>query len=98
MMTRKELMRMMPANAEDVAAAERIINIGHPEIAPVMSDMVNALRVAKSPVADAFAAYFGRLGQPAVEAISQGLMKDNCWLRHRIFTVVLPQWSKDLVA
>lgn len=91
-------MRMMPANAEDVAAAERIIEIGHPEIAPVMRDMVNALRVAKSPVADAFAAYFGRVGQPAVEAIGQGLMKDNCWLRHRIFTVVLPQWSKDLVA
>jgi len=56
MMTRKELMRMMPANADDISAAERIIEIGHPEIAPVMRDMVIAMRVAKSPVADAFAA------------------------------------------
>ena len=98
MMTRKELMRMMPANANDIAAAERIIEIGHPGIAPVMRDMVNAMRVAKSPVADAFASYFGRLGQPAVEPVSQGLMKENCWLRHRIFTIVLPQWSKETVA
>ena len=83
-MTRKELMRMMPANADDISAAERIIEIGHPEIAPVMRDMVIAMRVAKSPVADAFAAYFGRLGQPAVEVIGHGLLKENCWLRHRI--------------
>ncbi len=98
MMTRKELMRMMPANANDVAAAERIIEIGHPEITPVMRDMVNTMRVAKSPVADAFAAYFGRLGQAAVQAIGQGLTKENCWLRHRIFTVVLPQWPEEVVA
>jgi len=98
MRTRKELMRMMPANADDLAAAERIIELGHPEIAPVMRDMVNAMRVAKSPVADAFAAYFGRLGQAAVPAIGQGLMKEDCWLRHRIFTVVLPQWPKEVVA
>lgn len=90
MMTRKELMRMMPANADDMAAAERIIEMGYPEIVPVMRDMVNTMRVAESPVADVFAAYFGRLGQAAVQAIGQGLMKENCWLRLRIFTVVLP--------
>jgi hypothetical protein len=53
--------------------------------------------VAESPVADAFAEYFGRLGEPAVAAISHGLMRENCWLRHRIFETVLPQWSKDAV-
>jgi len=88
----------MPENADDITAADRIIEIGYPEIAPVMRDMVGTMRVAKSPVADAFAAYFGRLGPAAVQAIGQGLMKENCWLRHRIFTVVLPQWSKDVVA
>lgn len=98
MMTRKELMRIMPANADDIAAAERIIEIGYPEIAPVMRDMVNAMRVAKSPVADAFAEYFGRLGHVAAQEIGKGLMKDNCWLRHRIFAVVLPQWPKEAIA
>jgi hypothetical protein len=98
MMTRKELMRMMPKNADDIAAAECIIAIGHPAIAPVMRDMVDTMRVAQSPVADAFAAYLGRLGQAAVQPIGQGLMKENCWLRHRIFTIVLPQWPKDVVA
>jgi hypothetical protein len=97
MMNRKELMRLMPANANDIAGAERIIQIGYPEIAPVMRDMVNEMRVAESPVADAFAAYFARLGQPAVYAIGQGLMRENCWLRHRIFTTVLPQWAVDVV-
>lgn len=98
MMTRKELMRIMPANAEDITAAERIIALGYPEIAPVMRDMVSTMRVAKSPVADVFAAYFGRLGPAAVQTIGQGLMKENCWLRHRIFTVVLPQWPREVVA
>lgn len=97
MMTRKELMRMMPKNAHDIVAAECIIAIGHPAIALVMRDMVNTMRVAESPVADAFAAYFGQLGQAAVQPIGQGLMKENCWLRHRIFTIVLPQWPKEVV-
>lgn len=96
-MTRKELMRMMPKNADDIAAAEFIMALGYPAIAPVIRDMVKTMRIAKSPVADAFAAYFGRLGQAAVEPIGQGLMKDNCCLRYRIFTIVLPQWPKELV-
>ena len=90
-------MQMMPANGDDLAAAERIVEIGYPAVTPVMRDMVNWMRVAKSPVADAFAAFFGRLGPSAVGAINQGLMRENCWMRHRIFTQILPQWPPDAV-
>lgn len=96
-MTRKELMRIMPANAADLAAAERMIEMGYPAVTPVMRDMVNLMRVAVSPVADAFAVFFGRLGESAVDAIDQGLMHGNCWLRHRIFTQVFPLWPPNVI-
>jgi hypothetical protein len=97
-MTRKEILRLMPANAEDIEGAIRIVELGYPIIAPVFSDMVSCMRVAESPVADTFADFFGRLGSPALEAIGAGLGKENCWLRHRIFTRVLPLWPSDSVA
>ena len=90
-------MRMMPVDAHDIAGAERVIEIGYPEIGPVMRDMVNTMRVGESPVADAFAAYFGQLGEGAVDAIGQGLMRENCSLRHRVFTMVLPHWPPEAV-
>jgi hypothetical protein len=90
-------MLMMPANAADLSAAMRVIEVGYPTIAPVMRDMVRWMRVAESPVADAFAAFFGCLGVAAVGVIGEGLRKDNCWLKHRIFTKILPAWPADAV-
>lgn len=88
----------MPKNAEDIEAATRIVELGFPAISPVFRDMVACMRVAESPVADAFADFFGRLGAPALQAIAAGLGKENCSLRHRIFTRVLPLWPSDLIA
>jgi len=96
-MTRKELMRLMPANGADVPAAILIVKLGHPSVIPVMRDMIRWMRVAECPVADEFAEFFGRLGASAVPVIAEGLMRENCWLRYRIFTRVLPAWPSDLV-
>jgi hypothetical protein len=97
-MTRKELLRLMPANAEDIQAAARVLELGYPALRPIFRDMASCMRVAESPVADKFADFFGRLGRPALEIIGEGLGKENCWLRHRIFTRVLPTWPSDLIA
>jgi hypothetical protein len=96
-MTRKELLRLMPANGEDMQAAKRILELGHPAIVPILRDLVDLMRVADSPMADAFAEFFGRLGRPGLQEIQKGLEKDNCWLRHRIFKLVLPAWPSDVV-
>jgi hypothetical protein len=87
----------MPVNAEDIEAATRIVELGYPTISPIFRDMVQYMRVAESPVADMFADFFGRLGGPAQQVIGVGLGKENCWLRHRIFTRVLPLWPSDSV-
>lgn len=96
-MTRKELMQMMPANGDDLVAAERIVEIDYPAVTPVMRDMVNWMRLAESPVADTFAAFFGRSGLSVVGAIDQGLTRNNCWIKHRIFTQILPQWPPEAI-
>ena len=96
-MTRKELMRMLPATGDDLAAATRIVEMGYPAVGPVMRDMVRWMRVAESPVADAFAAFFGRLGEPAVAVIAEGLFRENACLRHRIFCQVLPEWPPEVI-
>jgi hypothetical protein len=96
-MTRKELMRVMPANGDDLPAANRIVETGHPTVVPVMRDMVRWMRVAQSPVADTFAQFFGALGAPAVNVIAEGLLRENCWLRHRVFSQILPKWPPEVI-
>ncbi len=91
-------MSMMPANGDDVPAATGVVELGYPAVAPVMRDMVRWMRVAESRVADTFAAFFGRLGAPAVAVIAEGLRKDDCCMKHRIFTMVLPHWPPEVVS
>ncbi len=76
-LSRKELIRMMPSNGDDLEGAGRIVELGYPAVKPIMRDMVGWMRVAESPVADTFAAFFGRLGEPAVPAIQAGLDGSN---------------------
>jgi hypothetical protein len=97
-MTRKELLQIMPKNKADLEAANRIIELGYPVIEPVHKDMVYSMRVAESPVADAFAAYFAKAGESAVQDIAEGLKREDCWLRHRLFTIVFPAWSDSALA
>lgn len=97
-MTRKELLLLMPKNAADLEGANRIIGLGYPIIEPVHKDMVYSMRVAESPVADAFAAYFADVGESASPAIAEGLHRENCWLRHRLFTIVFPAWTDTALA
>lgn len=96
-MTRKELMRLMPENAEDVAAASAVVSLGHPTVTPIMDEMVRWMRVSESPVADTFARFLEELGAPAVKVIADGLMRENCWLRHRVFCQILPKWPTELI-
>ena len=88
----------MPENAVDLDGANQIIDLGYPVIEPVHKDMVYTMRVAESPVADAFAAYFAEIGESASPAIAEGLHRENCWLRHRLFTLVFPAWSNTALA
>lgn len=96
-MTRKELMRLMPANADDVAAAIAVVQLGHGAVAPVMRDMVRWMRVGESAVADTFAQFLAEVGAPAVNVVAEGLMRENCWLRHRAFCQILPKWPPELI-
>jgi hypothetical protein len=96
-MTRKELTRMMPTNGDDLSSATRIVELGYPTVGPVLPDMVRWMRVAESTVADRFAQFLAELGDPAVEAICEGLQRENCWLRHRVFVQVLPRWQPETI-
>lgn len=91
-MDRKELLRMMPRNASDTDAARLVVGLGYPAIEPIHRDMIQAMRVAESPVADVFADYFAEVGGVSAPAVAEGLHRENCWLRHRLFTRVFPAW------
>jgi hypothetical protein len=95
-MNRRELLRLMPTDGKDQAGAMRIIELGYPTVEPVLPDIVRWLRVADSPVADAFAGFLADLGEPAGEVIAwRGLHPGNIWARHRILRDVLPHWPTD---
>ncbi len=96
-MTRKELLKLMPVTGDDLPGATRVVEMGYPGVAPVMRDMVKMMRIAESSVADAFAAFFGRLGEPAVPVIAKGLSWGNCFVRHRIICQVLSEWPPEII-
>jgi hypothetical protein len=96
-MTRKELLRLMPKNGDDLEGANLIIALGYPSVDPVLHDIVYCLRIAESSVADAFATFVATIGESAVTAIGHELGKENCWLRHRVFNMILPKWPDEAV-
>ena len=51
-----------------------------------MRDVLNWMRVYDSPAADLIAEYFGTLGKLIADDLTQALSKENCWIRHRIWT------------
>jgi hypothetical protein len=84
---------MMPRNASDTEAARLVVPLGYPALEPIHRDMIQAMRVAESPVGDIFADYFADVGGSSAPAVAEGLNREDCWLRHRLFTRVLPSWS-----
>lgn len=83
-MTRKELLRLMPKNATDIEGANRIIELGYPVIEPVHTDMIYSMRVADSPVGDAFSAYFAQVGASAAPAVAERSKgQTNCFVSQR---------------
>lgn len=97
-MNRKDLLGLMPRNTSDLEGARRILDLGYPVIEPVHRDMIQSMCVAESPVADSFAGYFAKVGALASLVVAKGLHRENCWLRHRLFTLVFPSWSDSALS
>jgi hypothetical protein len=96
-MTRREILLWMPRDSNDVEGAHRIVALGYPAVEPVLRDIVHHLRVAQSPVAEVFAAFLSTLSRRAAPAVLEGLRKENCWLRHRLFEEVFPNWPREAI-
>ena len=76
----------------------RLVALGYPTVEPVLPDIVRWLRVADSPVADAFSAFLAEIGEPAVNVICwRGLHPANSWVRNRILREVLPRWPREAI-
>lgn len=87
----------MPVNGDDLPAATALVELGVPAMAPILRDMVRWMRLAESPVADAFADYFAKVGAPALDVVAEGLMRENGWFRHRAFSRILPHSPPELI-
>jgi hypothetical protein len=97
-MNRRELLRRMPANANDEAAARDVAVLGWPAIEPVLPDVLRWLRVPESPVADVFVELLASIGEPIAHVVAwRGLHPANPWVRHRLLCDVLPRWSDAAV-
>ena len=94
-MTRRELIRLLPRNGDDLEAAKRIMALGHPMVVPALTEIVQFMRVAESKVADAFADFIATIEDSAVSTLGQELGRENCWLRHRVFCIILPRWKLE---
>lgn len=91
-MTRKELIRLLPRDGTDLDAARKFMTLGHPLVDPALPEVMRFLRLADSPVADAFTEFVAEIGEAALPAIAKALGRENCWLRHRVFCKILPRW------
>ena len=91
-MTRKELIRLLPRDGTDLDGAKEFVALGYPMVGPALPEIMRFLRLADSPVADAFAEFVAGMGEVALPALAKALGPENCWLRHRVFCKILPCW------
>lgn len=107
-MDRKELIRLMPSDKNDVEAAEKLISLGYVELKPIIRDMLLFLRVHDSPVSDVFCSFFARTGEiplPDVKSNTEPLVLEinnmlaryetKEGLRSRILVDILPFWAVE---
>lgn len=92
-MTRKELIRLLPRDGTDLDGAKKFIALGYPMVDPALPEIMRFLRLADSPVADAFTEFVAEIGEAALPTLAKALGRENCWLRHRVFCKILPHWS-----
>ncbi len=96
-MKRKELVKLLPKNRNDVEAAKSIVQLGSPLIDPVFKDMLLFLRVSNSPVADIFSTYFANLLPQPIELIGDHIGTHSELLRNNILVNIVKNWPIESI-
>ncbi len=97
-MDAKALKSLLPRNKEDVAHATRLVNLGHPTVAPILPQMLLWLKTIGSPVELIMREFFVALGSQALPVVRDALRTRNETWKYAIVNHIVTQWPTEAVA
>ena len=94
-MDRENLLKLVPKHKFDLANAEELINIGYPEVEPVLPEIIEWVFDGNWPVARCLQNFLEQLGKPAAPYLKRIFDGDYESAKHSILTGVVGH-SKEL--
>lgn len=92
-----DLKRLLPRDKNDVAAAQALVSLGYPKVAPVLPKMLDWLKTYESPVEAVMREFFVSLGHDAVPVVQKSLGTRNDLLKYAIVCHVVVRWPASAI-
>ncbi len=91
-MDAKSLRRLLPRDKEDAKGAAALVALGYEAVEPVLKEMLDWLKVIRSPVASIMGEFFVSLGVRAVPPVQKALGSRNETLQYSVVLNVVAKW------
>ena len=96
---RRELRKLLPRDQNDVEAVRRLVDVGYPTVAPILSDLLKWIRGPEWPVCKPVAAFLVQIGEPLVPWLQRRLVRlDSRSLIGPLIGEVLPHWPREYIS
>ena len=96
-MNTDDLKRLLPRDKNDVGAAQALVSLGYPKVAPVLPKMLDWLKTYESPVEAVMRDFFILLGHDAVPVVQKSLSSRNDLLKYAIVNHVVVRWPAGAI-
>lgn len=92
-----ELLEHLPTNKLDVENAEHLMNLGYPQVAPVLSHLLMWLQDINWPVGAVLAPFLATVGAPILPYVREILQSDDeLWKYWTLQQIVAQMQADDL--
>src|SRR5262245_23025829 len=92
------LKRLLPRDKHDVEAARALVALGYPAVAPILTQMLEWLKVSGSPVALMMGEFFVALGMDGVPVVQKALSSRYNLLKYAVITHIVVRWPAEAIA
>lgn len=96
-MDAKSLRRLLPRDKEDAESARSLVALGYEAVEPVSKEMLDWLKVIRSPVASVMSDFFISLGVKAVLPVRRALRSRNETLQYSVVLNVVAKWPREAI-
>jgi hypothetical protein len=85
------LSTLIPKHKSDLEAAKATIEVGYPEIAPILPELLSWLRDCNWPVAHVLGPFLATIGEPLVPHVARVLETDDQVWKYWMMSVIMKE-------